>query len=275
MLVLKIDFHTHGKLAKGLPFSESYTVDLFQEAYEAGLDAICLTEHFNSRGYRDLLAFVRTHGEAIGDCYQVGDLKVFVGMEVDILEVGHVLVIGAINDILAIHEQLECHMSGPKGLEYEPYMSGEFISAASLMTICKQYPVLVGGAHVFREGGSIPSLSKEVLSQFDFFDLNGKDCSMDLLMKEQVLEFARQLGKPVVAGSDTHQSLQYGCIYNVFNEDCVTIEQLKNEIDAGHFEIEMVDYIKFKVKAANTLKKVLKGMYESYGSYVLESKHGA
>ena len=43
-----IDFHTHGKLAKKLPFSKEYTDWLLREAKEAGLDAICLTEHFNT-----------------------------------------------------------------------------------------------------------------------------------------------------------------------------------------------------------------------------------
>ena len=43
-----IDFLTHGKLAKKLPFSKEYTDWLLREAKEAGLDAICLTEHFNT-----------------------------------------------------------------------------------------------------------------------------------------------------------------------------------------------------------------------------------
>ena len=34
-----IDFHTHGKLAKKLPFSTVYTDWLFGEARRAGLDA--------------------------------------------------------------------------------------------------------------------------------------------------------------------------------------------------------------------------------------------
>ena len=40
---VKIDFHTHGKLAKKLPFSPDYTDWLFREARRAGLDALCLT----------------------------------------------------------------------------------------------------------------------------------------------------------------------------------------------------------------------------------------
>ena len=39
-----IDFHTHGKLAKKLPFSTEYTDWLMEEAGRAGLDAICLTD---------------------------------------------------------------------------------------------------------------------------------------------------------------------------------------------------------------------------------------
>ena len=43
-----VDFHTHGKLAKYLPFSVNYNNWLLQEAKGTGLDAICLTEDFNT-----------------------------------------------------------------------------------------------------------------------------------------------------------------------------------------------------------------------------------
>ena len=46
-----VDFHTHGKLAKYLPFSVEYTRWLRGEAKSAGLDAICLTEHFNTQQF--------------------------------------------------------------------------------------------------------------------------------------------------------------------------------------------------------------------------------
>ena len=36
---MKIDFHTHGKLAKKLPFSGAYTSWLLTEAKTAGLDS--------------------------------------------------------------------------------------------------------------------------------------------------------------------------------------------------------------------------------------------
>ena len=55
---MKIDFHSHGKLAKKLPFSEVYTDWMFQEAKKAGLDAICLTEHFNTLQFDEMYQYV-------------------------------------------------------------------------------------------------------------------------------------------------------------------------------------------------------------------------
>ena len=51
---MRLDFHTHGKLAKKLPFSTAYTDWLFGEARRAGLDALCLTEHFNTLQFADV-----------------------------------------------------------------------------------------------------------------------------------------------------------------------------------------------------------------------------
>ena len=54
---MRIDFHTHGKLAKQLPFSTVYTDWLFAQAKSAGLDAICLTEHFNTLQFDELYRY--------------------------------------------------------------------------------------------------------------------------------------------------------------------------------------------------------------------------
>ena len=55
---MRLDFHTHGKLAKKLPFSTAYTDWLFGEARRAGLDALCLTEHFNTLQFADLYGYL-------------------------------------------------------------------------------------------------------------------------------------------------------------------------------------------------------------------------
>ena len=97
-----MDFHTHGKLAKYLPFSTEYTDWLLREARRAGLDAICLTEHFNTQQFDTLYGYVEARGEKNGDAYvfeDAGGLKVFPGMETDIAEGGHVLCAGPMEAI--------------------------------------------------------------------------------------------------------------------------------------------------------------------------------
>ena len=62
-----LDFHTHGKLAKRLPFSTAYTDWLFGEARGAGLDALCLTEHFNTLQFADLYGYLASVSRRVGD----------------------------------------------------------------------------------------------------------------------------------------------------------------------------------------------------------------
>ena len=64
---MKLDFHTHGKLAKRLPFSTVYTDWLFGEAKNAGLDALCLTEHFNTLQFDELYGYLSTRSAREGD----------------------------------------------------------------------------------------------------------------------------------------------------------------------------------------------------------------
>ena len=52
------DFHTHGKLAKKLPFSTDYTDWLFDQAKRSGLDALCLTEHFNTLHFDEIYVYL-------------------------------------------------------------------------------------------------------------------------------------------------------------------------------------------------------------------------
>ena len=107
-----MDFHTHGKLAKYLPFSTEYTDWLLREARRAGLDAICLTEHFNTQQFDTLYGYVEARGEKNGDAYvfeDAGGLRVFPGMETDIAEGGHVLCVGPMGTIREMNRRLEPH----------------------------------------------------------------------------------------------------------------------------------------------------------------------
>ena len=255
---MKIDFHTHGKLAKKLPFSKVYTNWLFGEAKQAGLDAICLTEHFNTLGFDQVYEYIKENFQRDQDTFLAEGLRIFPGMETDIAEGGHVLTIGTMEDILELNRRLEPHKE-----------KGKFLPFCELIALFREYPVMVGAGHPFREGGHIPELPRELLLQFDFLDLNGKDLAEEKEeTQRKVYGLGQELGIPVVSGSDTHQAFQYGCVCTRFSRSISRTEDLKAAVRDGRYEIQISSNLSFQVKTAGTLKRALKEIHSQGGDYV-------
>lgn len=244
-----IDLHTHGKLSKQSDFSLEYFHEMMQEARLNGLDAVALTEHFNTKNYEAIYEALDSTFPYNGHYYEAHGVRIFPGIEVDIRETGHILLIGKKEEILAIRAELE------------PYTSkGNFIPFAQLLKLADTYRLLKIGGHPFRESTPLHELSRELLIQLDALDLNAKDLyKQGIEVNRQKLEpFAEELGLPIVAGSDTHQCLQYGSVVNRFNELIDTVEDLKRAIQNQDYEIEISEALHIKVKASVMLKKVLK-----------------
>ena len=256
---MRLDFHTHGKLAKKLPFSTQYTDWLFGEAKAAGLDALCLTEHFNTLQFDELYGYLQKKSAREQDTLVLENgLRIFPGMETDIAEGGHVLSIGPVEAILELNRRLEPHK-----------VPGSFLPFEKLRDLFDEYPVLVGAAHPYREGGHIPELPKEQLARFDFLDLNGKDVACDREQTERLTYgLGELLSRPVVAGSDTHQAVQYGCICTEFPGDIAAVNELAEWVDAGDYRIVVAERAAFQVKTAGVLKKALKEIHALGGDYV-------
>ena len=256
---MRLDFHTHGKLAKKLPFSTAYTDWLFGEARTAGLDALCLTEHFNTLQFADVYGYIASVSRRTGDTLELENgLKIFPGMETDVAEGGHILSIGPLEAILELNRRLEPHKE-----------KGGFLPFAQLMELFGQYPVLVGCGHPFRTPGHVPELPEEQLRRLKFLDLNGKDLALDRERTERLTyALGKKLDIPVVSGSDTHQAVQYGCVTTVFERDCDTIPALYEEMRAGRYAIDLAETASFQVRTACLLKRSLKEIHALGGDYV-------
>ncbi|WP_334074071.1 PHP domain-containing protein [Paenibacillus sp. A14] len=246
---MRIDLHTHAKLSKATDFSPAYYEEMIREAVANGLDALALTEHFNTRHFFEVYENMDRMYPYNGEYYEAGSLKIFPGMEVDIRETGHILLIGRKEHILEARQQLE------------PYTEkGGFIPFADLLTLAEAHPLLKIGAHPFRESTPLHHLDRSDLQRLDAFDLNAKDmyeygCEPN---REHVERFAAELGKPVTAGSDTHQCLQYGSVYNELRQPCHSVADLKQAISSGAYDIHVADSLPLQVKASVMLKKLLK-----------------
>ena len=256
---MRIDFHTHGKLAKRLPFSTEYTDWLFDEAKAAGLDGLCLTEHFNTLQFDELYRYLLQISTREGDTLVLKNgLRIFPGMETDIAEGGHILSLGSAETILELNRRLSEHKQ-----------KGQFLPFEQLRDLFDEYDVLVGAAHPYREGGNIPKLPPAQLKRLDFLDLNGKDVAEDRERAERLTHFlGNRLQKPVVSGSDTHQAVQYGCIWTDFSASITTLSELRRQMCAGTYRIAVSAQAAFQVRTAGILKRALKEIHALGGDYV-------
>ncbi|WP_018751833.1 PHP domain-containing protein [Paenibacillus sanguinis] len=253
---MKIDLHTHAKLSKATDFSPAYYEEMIAEAIANGLDALALTEHFNTRRFYDVYDHLDRLYPFNGEYYQAGKLRIFPGMEVDIHENGHILIIGRKEHVLSVREALEDYTK-----------KGNFIPFDDLMTLAERYPLLKIGAHPFRKSTPLHHLSREQLERLDAFDLNAKDMYEygNEVNQANVEQLAAELGKPVTAGSDTHQCLQYGSIYNELAHACETVAELKQAILSRLHTVHVSDSLTLRVKASVMLKKLLKRLVKLEG----------
>ncbi|CAM4524188.1 hypothetical protein FHS16_006136 [Paenibacillus endophyticus] len=246
--MMNIDLHTHGKLSKKTQFSLDYFLAMAREAKENGLHAVALTEHFNTLHFLDMLDQLDHHFDYKDDYYLVEGLKVFSGMEVDVANKGHILIIGNRVLIRDLRRQLEPHT-----------LKDNFIPLEELLDRTDDQPLLRIGAHPMRESTPLTHHAVETLQRLDCLDMNAKDLfQYGLGMAHDVRQFADELGLRVSAGSDSHQPLQFGSVINRFDAPCSTAEQLRSELLNGKVQIEISACLSVKVKAAQMMKELLK-----------------
>lgn len=251
---MNFDFHTHGKLSKKVEFSLDYFKNMVKAAKENGLDGFALTEHFNTRNFFDVYNTLDEVYPYENGYYLVDQVKVFPGMEVDIQEIGHILILADRDVIREIRGQLE------------PYISkNHFIHFAELLELLSPFDILLIGAHPYRKSTPLYELDRSLLNKLDAFDLNGKDLhSIGIEENSQlVYQFAESLNKPVIGGSDTHHQLQYGCIINELETDCNTVSDLKDVILNGKYIIRIAEDLHEKVQHATEQKALEKKIMEA------------
>ncbi|WP_317618481.1 PHP domain-containing protein [Paenibacillus sp. PL91] len=246
--MMNIDLHTHGKLSKKTQFSMDYFLSMAHEAKENGLQAVALTEHFNTLNFTDMMDQLDQHFDYRNDYYIVEGLKVFSGMEVDVANKGHILVIGNRSIIRDLRQQLEPHTA-----------KDSFMPLEELLDRTDGYPLLRIGAHPMRESTPLTHHAAETLQRLDALDVNAKDLfQYGFGMADKVRQFADELGLPAIAGSDSHQPLQFGSVINRLDNDCDTAEQLRGELINGNYQLEISTCLNVKVKAAQMMKELLK-----------------
>lgn len=248
---MNIDFHSHCKLSKKAALDMDMHAEMLEEAKAHGLQAIACTEHFNTKNFDEIYDTFDQRFVYRDHYYDADGIKIFPGMEVDIRETGHILLIGDRNDIREIRRRLAAHTD-----------EDHFIPLSELLNIASSYHLLKIGAHPLRHSTPLHHLPPEMLKQLDAFDLNAKDlCFQGREVREGVEALAEKIGIPVVAGSDSHHPLQFGSVKNRLMNDCRTVDDLIREIKNQRYQMDIHPCLDTKVKAAKAVKKVLKAAW--------------
>lgn len=238
-----IDLHCHAKLSKKAPFSINHFHKLQQAALRTGLQAIALTEHFNTRGFDQVYETLINLYPYRDDFFDVRGLKVFCGMEVDVREGGHILLIGKREEVLSLQKELSLFLD-----------KGTFPPLDFLLQEAGRREMLKIGAHPFRNNHSLGRLNADLLKQLDCLELNGKDFKKE----DAVIRMAVSLHLPVAAGSDAHHWLQVGCVRNQLDKDCTRVSQIRDCLKEGRSKTVIAAGIGLKLTGARVVKKILK-----------------
>lgn len=236
---MKIDFHTHGKWSKNIEFSYSYYLEMMKEA-SCYLDAVVLTEHFNTLNFDRIFEVLDREAPYKEGYYVVEGVKVFPGIEVDVAEGSHILVIGGRESVMAVSSQLDWYRK-----------SGDFIPLESLLDLSEELQCLTIGAHPYREENPLFQVDGSLMRRLDALDINGRDLhKYGLNMAQKVQQLADRVELPAITGSDTHHPLQFGCVVNVLDDECVNAAQLKEAIRGRRYRYMISDNLHEKVGSA-------------------------
>lgn len=137
----------------------------------------------------------------------------------------------------------------------------EFIYINNLFDIVNQEELLVILAHPFRKHEKFPEIDRNIFEKIDAIEFNAKDLYEKDIdnMKEKVKELSKKLNIPITGGSDSHYFLQIGSIKNVFDKDCNTITELKEQIKSNNYKVIISEELPIRVRASKIIKKIIKG----------------
>lgn len=238
-----IDFHCHTKLTKKADFDLKYFNRTVSTARNNGLTALALTEHFHTHQFCEIYETLDKTYPYRDDYYDVNGFKVFAGIEVDIKENGHIVLIGRKEDICALRNQF------PDVISEKDYPSFDL-----LIKMANEYHLLKIGAHPYREGRPLYHLPPSALQRLDFMEMNGKDINL----RGKMIRLAKELKMPIVGGSDTHHPLQMGTVKNHLYKECYTVEEIKDCIINGEYDMVVSPWATLKNTMASSVKNYLK-----------------
>ena len=193
---MKIDMHCHSK--EGSIDAKVGILDYAKKLKKEGFDGMLITDHNSYQGYR-------TYRDAsLKAKRELGDFRVFKGIEYDTRNGGHILVI--------LPEGIKSRLVEIRGMAVE-----------MLIETVHSLGGILGPAHPYGTGyfaimhTNIIKKQEELLDKFDFVEVFNAYASPTANIDARKL--AERLGKPGTAGSDAHHFLMVGTTGTIFSRE--------------------------------------------------------
>ncbi|MEG2017117.1 MAG: PHP-associated domain-containing protein [Clostridium sp.] len=246
---MNLDFHVHGLLSRKSSFNEEFFLLGIENAKEQGLDGFILCDHFNAENIDQMYKYLEENYEYSGDRYSVNGFYVFLGIEVNIKNGGHVIVAGNREDINSI-----------RGVLIQYCAKSNFIPLKQLLDLAERHKCLTIGCHPYRGSHKLCLQDKDELKRLDALDLNAKDIFNrgQSQVEAEVSSLAEELEIPFVTGSDSHFPMQLGSVKSIFSREFHNIKELKDELKLRSHGVYVSPALDLKVFSAKIAKRYIK-----------------
>ncbi len=238
---MNIDFHCHVLLSKKAVFNNTLFDKTINQSKKMGLTSVVMTEHIHAKYFEQIFDYLDLYYTYKGIYYDVGGFRLYTGMEVDLDNRGHILVVAHKTDILKLRRKLINKYPDNPSLE-------------QLLAEAKVYDTFMIGAHPLREDRLLTGIDENTLRQLDALDINGED----IHLRAEVERLAAELNLPVVGGSDAHLYIQAGVVQTCFEQPFESISQLKQMLLVSQPRITSHPFIRLKVKLAGYVTRRIK-----------------
>lgn len=244
MLELRLDLHTHLKIAKRTAFRP---VDAHRAAaaiQRRGLHGLAITEHAHGKGFWDIYQFLlREHPYRHGR-FEVDGARFYPGMEVTLEEHVDIAFIAPIDELRRLDDAFEHRLTD--GYHPTAYELADRVDELELSAIRV-------AAHPVRTDKPADRLPPELLGHLAHaVEANGRFTSdQEVRSLEQL---AAQIHTPIVGGSDAHVWPQIGAVATALSATSDRFADVRDAVLAGRCRPIFGDNIDRRIQIADRLK---------------------
>lgn len=223
---IRLDLHTHMKIAKRTPFRPVEVKRAARTLANRHLHGLAITEHAHGHGFWDLYDHLLSVFPYRHDRFEIGALRFYAGLELTLAEHVDITFIAPIAELRRLDGAFDHPLT-------EGYHPSAFELADRLATL--DLDAIRIAAHPVRDDKPATRVPEPVLSALvNAVEINGR--FTDASSVSDVRELSERLSTPIVGGSDAHIWPQLGAASTLLHARSDRYADVRDAIVAGQCE---------------------------------------